>query len=153
MSALESKGLVLLRAPQRVLLCLVCGQDEICARGLCRRCYDAAYHDDCYFAGALERVLARDGFCCRVCGTASQVVHHRRPGVDLEEWLITLCPACHATVEHLDLLDRYLPPLLQLLWEEKHPAVAVRQWTLSFEPTDGLDLFLPPLGCGAGKTA
>jgi hypothetical protein len=32
------------------------------------------------------------------------VVHHRRPGCDQEKWLITLCPACHATVERLERL-------------------------------------------------
>jgi 5-methylcytosine-specific restriction endonuclease McrA len=79
---------------------------------LCRSCYDAAYHDDSYFAGAKANVLARDGHRCRVCGEATNVVHHRRPGCDQEKWLITLCPACHATVERLERLDRYLPPLL-----------------------------------------
>ena len=107
---------------QRFLLCLVCGSDELCARGLCRSCYDAAHHDDSYFSGCKERVLARDGRRCRVDGVATEVVHHRKPGVDRDEWLITLCPACHATVERLQQLDRYLPPLLLLLWREQHPA-------------------------------
>ncbi len=118
------------RTPQRVLFCRACGRDEICARGLCRRCYDAAYHDTCHFAGVRERVLARDGECCQGCRTPNRVVHHRRPGVHLEEWLITLCPACHATVERRALLDRYLPPLLRLLWEELHPGVRPVQLAL-----------------------
>ena len=108
-------------ARQRFLLCLVCGSDELCARGLCRRCYDAAHHDEAYFSGCKERVLARDGRRCRVDGAPTDVVHHRQPGVDRDEWLITLCPACHATVERLGQLDRYLPPLLRLLWREQHP--------------------------------
>jgi hypothetical protein len=64
--------------PQRFLFCLACGGEEICARGLCRSCYDAAYHDDSYFAGAKTNVLARDGGSCRVCNTPTNVVHHRR---------------------------------------------------------------------------
>jgi hypothetical protein len=48
-------------------------------------------------------------------------VHHRRPGCDQEKWLITLCPACHATVERPERVDRYLPPLLLALWREQHP--------------------------------
>jgi hypothetical protein len=110
--------------------CLVCRAEEHCARGLCRRCYDAAYHDDAHFAGARARVLARDGHRCQACGLPSRVVHHRRPGVHLDQWLITLCPACHATVEHLQWLDRYLPPFLQLLWEEQHPGVRPQQLAL-----------------------
>jgi hypothetical protein len=109
------------RLPQGFLFCLACGSQDVCARGLCRSCYDAAYHDDSYFAGAKAHVLARDGQGCRVCGEATNVVHHRRPGCDPEQWLITLCPACHATVERLQRLDRYLPPLLLALWREQHP--------------------------------
>jgi hypothetical protein len=112
------------RLPQRFLFCLACGSEEICARGFCRSCYDAAYHDDSYFAGAKEQVLARDGHCCQGCGTVTNVVHHRKPGVDRDEWLITLCPACHATVERLDRPDRYLPPVLLQLWREQHPDLA-----------------------------
>ncbi len=108
---------------QRFLLCLVCGSDELCARGLCRSCYDVAHHDDAYFSGCKERVLARDGRSCRVCGVPTAVVHHREPGVDRDEHLITLCPACYATVERLGQLDRYLPPLLVELWREKHRGV------------------------------
>ena len=57
---------------QRFLLCLVCGSDELCARGLCRSCYEAAHHDDSYFSGCKERVLARDGQRCRVDGAATE---------------------------------------------------------------------------------
>lgn len=116
---------------QRFLCCLVCFSDELCARGLCRSCYDAAYRDESYFSGCKERVLLRDKRRCRVCGIASGVVHHRKPGVDRDEWLITLCPACHATVERLQELDRYLPPFLIELWREKHPDAAGTQ--LQFE--------------------
>jgi len=84
-----------------------------------------------YFSGCRERVLARDGWRCRVCDVATDVVHHRRSGVDRDEWLITLCPACHATVERLQFVDRYLPPLLRLLWREQHSEIPDAQ--LPFE--------------------
>jgi hypothetical protein len=118
---------------QRFLCRLVCSSDELCARGLCRSCYDAAYRDESYFSGCKERVLARDGRRCRVCGEATRVVPHRQPGVDRDEWLITLCPACHATVERLQQLDRYLPPFLLLLWREKHPEASDAQRQFKWE--------------------
>jgi hypothetical protein len=127
------------RLPQRFLFCLACGGEEICARGLCRSCYDAAYHDDSYFAGAKTNVLARDGGSCRVCSAPTNVVHHRRPGCDQEKWLITLCPACHATVERLERVDRYLPPLLLALWREQHPEAGEQlafAWETPREITD-----------------
>ena len=116
--------------PQPFLLCLLCGADELCARGLCRRCYNSTYHNDNYFDGSKERILNRDAYRCRVCSTKTNVVHHRKPGIDDEAWLITLCPACHATVERLQRPDRYLPPLLYTLWREQHPDLAEQ---LSFE--------------------
>jgi 5-methylcytosine-specific restriction endonuclease McrA len=119
------------RLPQRFLFCLGCASPEVCARGLCRSCYDAAYHDGNYFAGVKANVLARDGHCCRGCGAATNVVHHRRPGCDQEEWLVTLCPACHATVERLERPNRYLPPFLLTLWREQHPEAEEQ---LAFDP-------------------
>jgi hypothetical protein len=113
-------GILATPAAATVLFCLACGNEEVCARGLCRSCYDSAYHDDSYFAGAKANELARDGHRCRACGDPTNVVHHRRPGCDQEKWLITLCPACHATVERLEREDRYLPPLLFALWREQH---------------------------------
>ena len=124
-------------ARQRVVLCLVCFSEDLCARGLCRSCYDAAYRDESSFSGCKDRVLARDGGRCRVCGAVSRVVHHRQPGVDRDEWLITLCPACHATVERLGQLDRYLPPLLLLLWREKHPTANDAQRQFDWDGTAG----------------
>jgi hypothetical protein len=97
-----------------------------------------------------ERVLARDAHRCRVCGEVTNVVHHRKPNVDLEEWLITLCPACHATVERLERLDRYLPPLLLTLWREKHPDAGEQlSFALETPPETMADL----QAAGAGKTA
>jgi len=50
-----------------------------------------------------QQILRRDGWRCQSCGTMSNLeVHHRQfrshSGSDLEENLITLCTACHATV-------------------------------------------------------
>jgi DEAD/DEAH box helicase domain-containing protein len=63
-----------------------------------------------------ERVRARDGFCCQICGAAENGkqhdVHHKIPfrnfktqnGIDLAQAhrldnLITLCPSCHRKAE------------------------------------------------------
>src|ERR1039458_5857059 len=50
-----------------------------------------------------QQILRRDGWRCQSCGTMSNLeVHHRQfrshSGSDLEENLITLCAACHASV-------------------------------------------------------
>jgi hypothetical protein len=70
--------------------------------------------------------------------------------VDLEEWLITLCPACHATVEPLERLDRYLPPLLLTLWREKHPEAGEQ---MAFALETPLETIADLQAAGAGKTA
>ena len=122
------------RSRQRFLLCLVCGSDELCSAGLCRSCYDAAYHSEIYFGGLKEQVLERDGYCCRVCPTPTDIVHHRKPGLNELAWLITICAACHATVHRLQVLDRYLPPLLIELWREQHPDAPAAQLQFELEP-------------------
>lgn len=101
--------------------CAGCEEAEPVSRGLCRSCYDAAYHDETYFSGNKRAVLERDGYCCRVCGVETDVVHHRKPGMDDQDWLITLCPRCHARVERSRFLRAYVSPLLAVLWREKHP--------------------------------
>lgn len=103
------------------LLCRGCGEAAPLSRGLCRSCYDAAYHDETYFSGKKQIVLERDGYGCSVCQTGTEVVHHRKPGIDEEAWLITLCPACHARVHRSRCLRAYVPPLLVILWREQHP--------------------------------
>lgn len=50
-----------------------------------------------------ERVLRRDGWRCRLCGTMLNLeVHHRQfrshSGNDAEENLIAVCVACHAAL-------------------------------------------------------
>jgi hypothetical protein len=74
------------------------------------------------------------------CAGVAMMPHHRRPGCDQEKWLITLCPACHATVERLERLDRYLPPLLLALWREQHPDAGEQlalELAASWEATTG----------------
>jgi hypothetical protein len=84
-------------------------------------------------------VLERDRFSCRVCGEPKSAerrrlhVHHRRPGVSRENLLIALCPAHHALIHRLQVLDRILPPLLAELWREQHPG-APEQLLLGFGP-------------------
>lgn len=112
------------RSGQRWLFCVLCGEDTLYARGYCRKCYNASDHSRRHFSGFRLEVLERDGWRCRVCGAGTNVVHHRRPGHDHPRYLISLCPAHHAIVTRLLVLDRHLPPLLLLLWREQHPDAA-----------------------------
>jgi len=104
------------------MFCFGCGSTGLCARGLCRACYNGYYRSQLYFSGFREEVLDRDGWRCRVCSLPTNVVHHRRPGKNHPRYLISLCPAHHAVVTRLLLLDHALPQLLFLLWREQHPA-------------------------------
>jgi len=50
-----------------------------------------------------DQVLRRDGWCCQLCGSISNLeVHHREfrshDGADDERNLITLCFDCHRSV-------------------------------------------------------
>ncbi|HTF70056.1 MAG TPA: hypothetical protein VK638_46000, partial [Edaphobacter sp.] len=65
-----------------------------------------------------------------------------------EKWLITLCPACHATVERLQRLDRYLPPLLLALWREQHPDAGEQ---LALEMDTSLEVTSCDLQAAAGR--
>jgi hypothetical protein len=66
-------------------------------------------------------VLERDGYQCRGCGEADRIaVHHRRPGLDAAEDLITLCAGCHARVHKLVSIRVWLPDVLLVLWAEQH---------------------------------
>ena len=59
--------------------------------------------------------------------------HHRVPGVSRPALLISLCAACHATVERLQAVRIWLPPQLLILWREQHPG-AEYQLPLPIEP-------------------
>jgi 5-methylcytosine-specific restriction endonuclease McrA len=59
--------------------------------------------DPLSFEGLRQQILRRDGWRCQSCGTMSNLeVHHMEfrshSGADLEENLITLCTACHASL-------------------------------------------------------
>jgi len=84
------------KSPQRLLHC-PCGRARVLARGLCAVCYTLRRQDEAYFGGLREAVLARDGYCCRVCGASGRgkrsiTVHHRVPGRSVLRLMISLCP-------------------------------------------------------------
>lgn len=111
---------------QRALFCNVCGKPPSIA-GFCAACYHRRRRSLRFFAGLREAVLRRDRSCCQGCGAENQrAVHHRRPGLHDFQWLITLCPACHAVVHKLQAHRRWLPVSLLELWREQHPALPVQ---------------------------
>jgi hypothetical protein len=62
-----------------------------------------------------------------VCGAGKTLhVHHRRPGRDDAELLLTVCAACHACIHHLRTNRRWLPSPLFELWREQHPDSSVQ---------------------------
>jgi 5-methylcytosine-specific restriction endonuclease McrA len=111
---------------QRLLFC-PCGQNFPAIRGLCRTCYRAAAHSRHYFSGLRGEILERDGHQCRACGSAVRLhVHHRKPGVNDRDWLITVCAGCHARLHRLAALRVWIPELLVALWIEQHPDTPVQ---------------------------
>lgn len=111
---------------QRALFC-ECGRNAPAIAGHCRPCYFRAYRSASRFAGLREQILARDGRLCQACReTGLLVVHHRRPGVNELELLVTLCAACHARVHRMGAIRLWIPEPLVSLWAEQHPGVAVQ---------------------------
>jgi NMD protein affecting ribosome stability and mRNA decay len=104
-----------------------CGQDVPFIGGLCRRCYRSAAHSRFCFGGLRDEILERDGRACRSCGAGNRLhVHHRKPGVNDRELLITVCAACHARLHRLAAIRMWIPEPLLALWEEQHPGVALQ---------------------------
>jgi DNA-binding transcriptional LysR family regulator len=104
-----------------------CGQNPATLAGRCRSCYFRAAHSRHRFAGFREQVLARDNFRCLVCQESHRLaVHHRRPGVNEPEFLVTVCAACHARIHRLRAIRRWIPEPLVALWIEQHPGVPVQ---------------------------
>jgi hypothetical protein len=98
---------------ERAMLCR-CGNAKILALGLCSTCYTLKRQDEEYFGGL------------RGCGAPGRTkrsitVHHRIPGVSKLEWMISLCPGCHAKVERTKMVLSEMNPLLLVLWRERHP--------------------------------
>jgi hypothetical protein len=114
-------------APRQQPLFCSCGRDLPLAAGLCRSWYRAGVRSRQRFAGLREEILERDGRLCRACGSAHRLhVHHRKPGVNHRDWLITVCAACHARLHRLAALRIWIPEPLVALWIEQHPGVPVQ---------------------------
>ena len=112
---------------QRSLFCSGCGRSLPFVAGLCRLCYRAAAHSRAHFCGLREEILERDDRLCRACGSGDRLhVHHRQPGVNERELLITVCAACHARLHRLAALRSWIPEPLVVLWIEQHPGIAVQ---------------------------
>ena len=105
-------------------VCIRCVQplQERPIAGRCPPCYWADYNWRRRFDGNREEVIHRDGNQCRACGsTGDLIVHHRRPGFNYPDLLVSLCRPCHAQVHALRSIRRYVPPFVVTLWAEQHP--------------------------------
>ena len=111
---------------QPALFC-PCGRDLPWTAGLCRSCYRGAAHSRQRFDGRRGEVLDRDGHQCRACGSAERLhVHHRKPGINDPDWLITVCASCHARLHRLASIRVWIPELLVVLWVEQHSGAPVQ---------------------------
>jgi hypothetical protein len=111
---------------QRALFC-PCGQNSPVIAGRCRPCYFRAAHSRLRFAGFREEILARDRFRCSICRESRRLaVHHRRPGVNEPELLVTVCAGCHVRIHRLAAIRGWLPEPLVSLWAEQHPGIPVQ---------------------------
>jgi hypothetical protein len=112
---------------QLSFLCL-CGAKtiELKTLGCCRSCYDRQYRSLRLFGGLRDRVLKRDGFRCRGCGTRSRLLVHHRDKRNEEELLLTLCIGCHMRVHHSFGFRRWLPARLLRWWREWHEGEPVQ---------------------------
>ena len=93
---------------------------ELKTLGCCRSCYDRQYRSRRLFGGLRNRVLKRDGYRCRGCGSRSRVLVHHRDKRNEEELLLTLCIGCHMRVHHSYGFRHWLPAMLLRLWREWH---------------------------------
>jgi 5-methylcytosine-specific restriction endonuclease McrA len=113
------------KGSQRAMHCR-CGRQRVLANGMCATCYTLRRQDEAHFGGLREKVLDRDGHCCRVCGASGRakrsiIVHHRVPGRSILKLMIALCPACHARIHKTRVVLSEMPPLLLELWREQYP--------------------------------
>jgi hypothetical protein len=107
-------------AGQLALLCQ-CGKAvELKRLGSCRSCYDRRQHSLRFFGGLRERVIRRDGFRCRACGTGSRLLVHHRFTDNEERTLITLCIQCHVRVHRWRWFRHKVSSMLVQLWTELH---------------------------------
>jgi hypothetical protein len=106
-----------------------CGVAGLHARGRCGRCYARWRRSERFYGGLRDRVLARDGHCCRSCGDLRDralIVHHRRPGLSRMALLITLCRRCHLRVHQTHRPSFAFPGVLRGLWRELYPFQALQ---------------------------
>jgi hypothetical protein len=102
--------------------------------GCCRSCYDRQYRSRRLFGGLRDRVLRRDGYRCRGCGSRSRLLVHHRDSRNEEELLLTLCIGCHMRVHHSYGFRHWLPAMPLRLWREWHEGEPVQlqlplEWT------------------------
>lgn len=120
---------------QESLLCS-CGSILFNRRGLCARCDRRRRLSLEAFGGLREQVIERDGRCLS-CGSVDDLlVHHRRPGINLLRWLVTLCRRCHTRL-HCTWRPRFdqFSPLLRVLWREQFPSLPEQyELTLTVAP-------------------
>lgn len=113
--------------PRQLVLFCPCGGVPPLTAGLCNSCYWKWRHSLRFFGGRRDEVLARDGGCCRACGSDRWiVVHHRRPGSNTPSLLLCLCAACHAQLHRLLSIWKWIPALVAELWAEQHPGAPVQ---------------------------
>src|ERR1700722_4204234 len=105
---------------------------ELKTLGCCRARYDRQYRSLRWFGGLRERILKRDRYRCRGCGSRSRPGGHHRDRRNEEELLLTLCIGCHMRVHHSCGMRNWLPKMLLELWREWHEGEPL-QLQLSFE--------------------
>ena len=123
-----------------------CGQEEINSRGICTRCARRRKLSREAFGGCRERVLQRDGGYAQCCGVIDDlVVHHRRPGSNLERSMISLCRRCHARIHQTLRPSIGFPAELLPLWREVHGGLAEQlRLALSRSGFAGLEIAYQP---------
>jgi hypothetical protein len=106
---------------QETLWCS-CGSLIVNRHGRCATCDRRRRLSVEDFDGLREAALKRDGYRCRSCASLDDVlVHHRRTGVNVLRWLITLCRGCHSRVHATRRPSYGFPALLLQLWREVQP--------------------------------
>src|SRR5665213_422842 len=129
---------------------------ELRTLGCCRSCYDRQYRSRRLFGGLRDRVLKRDGYRCRGCGSGSRLLVHHRDNRNEEELLLTLCIGCHMRVHHSYGFRHWLPAMLLRLWRDWHQGEPVQlqlslEWTAeeveasSVERVKRTHMSIPPL--------
>jgi hypothetical protein len=124
------------RASAVLFLCVREGADRTEDFRLLPALLRSARHSVRFFGGMRERVLERDRFRCRACGTERRLLVHHRTLNNEPQVLVTLCIRCHVRI-HRSLGVRYwLSGLLLKLWRELHQDEPL-QLLLALDPVTG----------------